>query len=134
MTLALCAGYFLVLLDVSVVNVALPAIGHRRIVLTGLTGFGLSSVLCALAPSLGLLVIGRALQGVGAALMLPGTLAMLTGSADDDGEQTRLVALWAAIGGSALPAGPLIRARADRRDGVSGDCELQREAAGTHSG
>ncbi len=144
LTLALCAGYFLVLLDVTVVNVALPQIGsdlhagsaglawtvdaysvplaalllaaggigdrigHRGVVLLGLVGFGGASLLCALAPTIGVLVAARAVQGVGAALVLPGTLALLVENAPDDASLTRLVGAWAAIGGAALPAGPVV--------------------------
>jgi MFS transporter, DHA2 family, methylenomycin A resistance protein len=144
LTLGLCAGYFLVLLDVTVVNVALPSIGaglhaagpglawvvdaysvplaalllacgaigdslgHRRVVVAGFLGFGAASVLCALAPGATVLIIGRALQGVCAALMLPGTLALLTESAPDDRARSRAVGLWAAVGGAALPAGPFL--------------------------
>jgi DHA2 family methylenomycin A resistance protein-like MFS transporter len=141
---ALCSGYFLVLLDVTVVNVALPRIGsglhaggsglawvvdayavplaalllasgaigdrlgHRRVVLAGFAGFGAASVLCALAQSITVLIAARALQGVGAALMLPGTLALLVDSARGEDARTRLVGVWAAVGGAALPAGPVI--------------------------
>ncbi|GAA3721286.1 MFS transporter [Gordonia hankookensis] len=141
---ALCGGYFLVLLDVTVVNVALPSIGHalsaqgaglasivdaytvplaalllsagaigdrvghRRMVLVGLIGFGAASVLCASASGLSVLILGRLVQGVAAAVMLPGTLAMLTESAVDDRQRTRLVGVWAAVGGAAVPAGPVI--------------------------
>ncbi|WAC57197.1 MFS transporter [Gordonia sp. SL306] len=141
---ALCGGYFLVLLDVTVVNVALPSIGHalsaqgaglasivdaytvplaalllpagaigdrvghRRVVLVGLIGFGAASVLCALASGLSVLILGRFVQGMAAAVMLPGTLAMLTESAVDDRQRTRLVGVWAAVGGAAVPAGPVI--------------------------
>ncbi|GAB2937994.1 MFS transporter [Nonomuraea fastidiosa] len=144
LTLALCSGYFLVLLDVTVVNVPLPQIGvelhagsgglawtvdayavpmaalllasgaigdlvgHRRVVLFGLAGFGGASVLCASAPGIGVLVAGRAVQGVAAALVLPGTLALLVDSTPDDAARNRLVGAWAAIGGAALPAGPVI--------------------------
>jgi MFS transporter, DHA2 family, methylenomycin A resistance protein len=144
LTLALCAGYFLVLLDVTVVNVALPSIGaglhaagpglawvvdaysvplaslllasgaigdnlgHRRVVVTGFLGFGAASVLCALAPGATVLIAGRALQGVCAALMLPGTLALVAESAPDDRARARAVGLWAAVGGAALPAGPFL--------------------------
>jgi len=144
LTLALCAGYFLVLLDVTVVNVALPSIGaglhatgpglawvvdaysiplaslllaagaigdnlgHRRVVVAGFLGFGAASVLCALAPGATVLIAGRALQGVCAALMLPGTLALLAESAADDRARARAVGLWAAVGGAALPAGPFL--------------------------
>lgn len=144
LTLALCAGYFLVLLDVTIVNVALPQvrtgldasgpqlawvvdaypvplaalllasgaigdrIGHRRVVLLGFTCFGVASSACAIAPSAAVLIVARAVQGVGAALMLPGTLALLVTNAPDTTSRTRLVGLWAAVGGAALPAGPLI--------------------------
>ncbi|MEU1982115.1 MFS transporter [Nocardia sp. NPDC019395] len=144
LTLALCGGYFLVLLDVTVVNVALPQVGsdlgtgssgeawvvdaysvplaalllasgaigdrlgHRRVVLLGFAGFGAASVLCALAPAIGVLIAARAVQGVGAALMLPGTLALLVEGAPDESSRARLVGMWAAIGGAALPAGPVI--------------------------
>ncbi|MEU6496669.1 MFS transporter [Streptomyces sp. NPDC046984] len=144
LTLALCGGYFLVLLDVTVVNVALPhigsdlqagstglawtvdaysvplaaillasgaigdLIGHRRVVLLGLFGFGTASVLCALAPTITVLVAARAIQGIGAALMLPGTLALLVDNALDEASRNQLVGAWAAIGGAALPSGPVI--------------------------
>src|SRR5699024_11452752 len=55
-----------------------------------------------------LLVAARALQGVGAAATMAGTLAMLSESAVDDWERSRLVGLWAALGGIALPLGPLL--------------------------
>ncbi|WP_018180438.1 MFS transporter [Jongsikchunia kroppenstedtii] len=141
---ALCAGYFLILLDVTVVNVALPAIGHdlsvsgtrlawvvdayavplaalllpagalgdrlghKRIVLLGLVGFGVSSIGCALAQTIEALALARAVQGAAAAVMLPGTLALIAQSAADDEVRARRVALWAALGGLALPAGPLL--------------------------
>ncbi|MFI5897461.1 MFS transporter [Actinoplanes sp. NPDC051513] len=144
LTLALCGGYFLVLLDVTVVNVALPSIGaglhasssglawvvdaytvplaalllatgavgdrlgHRLVVLSGFIGFFVASVMCAVAWAVPVLVAGRALQGVSAALMLPGTLALLTLSAPSDRARARVVGLWAAVGGCALPAGPFI--------------------------
>src|SRR5699024_3705571 len=53
-------------------------------------------------------VAARALQGVGAAATMAGTLAMLSESAVDDWERGRLVGLWAALGGIALPLGPLL--------------------------
>jgi DHA2 family methylenomycin A resistance protein-like MFS transporter len=143
-TAALCAGYFLVLLDVTVVNVALPQIGsdlhaggtgtawvvdayavplaalllasgaigdrlgHRPVVIAGFAAFGAASVACALAPTIAVLVAARALQGVGAALMLPGTLALLVETTPDAEARARLVGVWAAVGGAALPAGPVL--------------------------
>lgn len=141
---ALCSGYFLVLLDVTVVNVALPRlaadlhavgaslawvvdaytvplaafllasgavgdrIGHRLIVLVGYLGFGLASAACALAPGVAVLIAGRTLQGVSAALMLPGTLALLADTAPTGAGRAKIVGVWAAVGGAALPAGPLV--------------------------
>jgi MFS transporter, DHA2 family, methylenomycin A resistance protein len=144
LVLALCGGYFLVLLDVTVVNVALPqigselhagstglawtvdaysvplasfllasgtigdVIGHRGVVLLGLTAFGAASASCALAPTIDVLIAARAVQGIGAALMLPGTLALLVDTARDETSRNRLVGAWAAIGGAALPAGSVV--------------------------
>lgn len=140
----MCTGYFLVLLDVTVVNVALPRIGsdlgtdvaalqwvvdgyavalaalllvggtvgdrlgHRRVVLTGTTLFGVASLGCGLAPTPGTLVAARVLQGVGAALMLPGTLAIIGDAHPDPRERARAIGVWAGVGSVALPAGPLL--------------------------
>jgi DHA2 family methylenomycin A resistance protein-like MFS transporter len=140
----MCVGYFLVLLDVTVVNVALPHIGaglgasvgglqwvvdayaialaalmlaggtvgdirgHKRIVLGGLGLFGLASLGCGLAPSIDALIALRAAQGIGAALMLPGTLAVITNAYPDGRERARAIGVWAGIGSAALPAGPLL--------------------------
>jgi DHA2 family methylenomycin A resistance protein-like MFS transporter len=140
----LCVGIFLVQLDVTVVNVALPTIrvdldtslagqqwvvdaymitlaalllicgalgdriGHRRVVLTGLTVFGLSSLACGAAPTIELLVAARAVQGIGAALLLPGTLAVITDLYDDNAARARAVGIWSGAGALALPSGPLL--------------------------
>ncbi|WP_241662264.1 MULTISPECIES: MFS transporter [unclassified Streptomyces] len=142
--LVMCTGYFLVLLDVTVVNVALPGIGsdlgtdvgglqwvvdgyalalaalmltsgtagdlygHRRVVLWGLAVFGVGSLVCGLAPSVGVLVAARVVQGVGAALLLPGTLAIISRAFPDDAGRARAIGVWAGIGSLALPAGPLL--------------------------
>jgi MFS transporter, DHA2 family, methylenomycin A resistance protein len=140
----MCVGYFLVLLDVTVLNVAVPAIGaglgvdvgglqwivngyalalaalllvggalgdacgHRRVVLTGLALFGAASAGCGLAPSIGVLVAARVAQGVGAALLLPGTLAIITRAFPEPDAQARAIGVWAGVGSVALPAGPLL--------------------------
>ena len=140
----MCAGYFLVLLDVTIVNVALPRIGstlhadvaglqwvvdgyalvlaslllaggtigdlrgHKRVVLTGLTLFGLASLGCGLAPTVGVLIAARVFQGLGAALALPGTLAIISHAFPERGEQARAIGIWAGVGSIALPAGPLL--------------------------
>jgi len=140
----MCAGYFLVLLDVTIVNVALPKIasglhagvsglqwvvdgyalalaslmlaggtvgdlsGHKKIVLTGLVVFGLGSVACGIAPDVGVLVGARVAQGIGAAMLLPGTLAIISHAFPDGAAQAKAIGVWAGIGSLALPAGPLL--------------------------
>jgi MFS transporter, DHA2 family, methylenomycin A resistance protein len=140
----MCAGMFLVLLDVTVVNVAVPSItaglrtgtagvqwvvdaytvtlaslllaggaagdrlGHRRVVAAGLTIFGAASAGCALAPTPGLLVAARAAQGVGAALLLPGSIAAIAVAYPDRAAQARALGVWVAVSSLALPAGPLL--------------------------
>ena len=137
----MCVGMFLVLLDVTIVNVALPRLradlgagvgslqwivdgyavalaalmlpcgdlgdrhGHKRVVLAGLVAFGAGSLAAGLAPGAGLLVVGRVVQGVGAALLLPGTLAVVSRAYPDAGERARAIGIWAAISSLALPAG-----------------------------
>jgi MFS transporter, DHA2 family, methylenomycin A resistance protein len=140
----MCVGYFLVLLDVTIVNVALPEIGegtgvgvsglqwvvdgyalalaslmlvggaigdlrgHPRVVLAGLATFGVGSLACGLAPGLGVLVAARVVQGVGAALLLPGTLAIVSRAFPARRAQARAIGVWAGVGSLALPAGPLL--------------------------
>jgi DHA2 family methylenomycin A resistance protein-like MFS transporter len=138
-----CLGYFFVLLDVTVVNVALANMasdlgtsrdglqwvvdgyalvlaslmlsagdiadlaGRRRVFAIGLLLFGGSSVICALAPSVPVLVAGRALQGLGAAAILPTSLAIINHAFADSDERTKAIGFWAALGSVALVAGPL---------------------------
>jgi MFS transporter, DHA2 family, methylenomycin A resistance protein len=138
------AGMFLILLDVTVVNVAVPAItaglhtgtagvqwvvdgytvalaslllaggtlsdrfGHRPTVLAGLAVFGTASAGCALAATPGTLIASRVVQGIGAALLLPGSLAAIADAYPGRAEQARALGLWAAVSALALPAGPLL--------------------------
>jgi len=140
----MCAGMFLVLLDVTVVNVAVPSItrglgtttagvqwvvdgytvalasllpaggalgdrvGHRRVVAAGLVIFGAASVGCALAPTAGALVVARAAQGAGAAMVLPGSIAAITDAYPRRAAQARALGIWAGVSSLALPAGPLL--------------------------
>src|SRR4029450_7520533 len=112
--LAVCTGYFMVILDVTIVNVAAPAIapalqatltdiqwivdgytvafagllllggalgdrwGHRRVFCTGVVVFTVASLGCALAPDERVLTVLRVVEGVGAALLGPGALALLS--------------------------------------------------------
>src|SRR3954451_4201428 len=82
--------------------------GHRRIVMTGLGVFGIGSLACGLAPGVAWLVAARAGQGVGAALLLAGTLAIISHGYTEKGAQARAIGVWAGIGSLALPAGPLL--------------------------
>jgi DHA2 family methylenomycin A resistance protein-like MFS transporter len=74
-------------------------------VLTGLAAFGAGSLAAGLAPGPGLLIAGRVVQGVGAALLLPGTLAVVSRAYPDAAQRARAIGIWAAISSLALPAG-----------------------------
>jgi len=81
--------------------------GRRRVMLWGIALFTIASFLCAVAPDLGFLLAGRALQGLGAAMLLPNSLATL--SAAFSGEaRGRAVGIWAAAGAGAGAIAPLI--------------------------
>jgi EmrB/QacA subfamily drug resistance transporter len=81
--------------------------GRRRLLIGGIVLFTAASVLCAIAPSLEVFLAGRALQGVGAAMLLPNSLAIL--SATFSGEHRgRAVGTWAAAGAIAGAVAPLI--------------------------
>ena len=129
----------LAFIDGSVVNVALPAVGHglgadaaglqwvvnayllplsalllaggavgdlygrRSMLIGGVAIFAVASVLCALAPSLALLLAGRVLQGAAAALLLPNSLATL-GATFEGEARGRAIGVWAAAGAASGPA------------------------------
>jgi len=142
--IAICLGYFMVILDATVVNVALPALGHdlgggvsglqwvvdgytlvfaglllsagslgdrlggRRVFTLGLALFTLASAACAAAPSVPLLVAARVAQGLGAALLVPSSLALLRAAYEDAGERARAIGVWGAVAGIAAASGPVI--------------------------
>lgn len=81
--------------------------GRRRLLLFGTSLFTVASVLCALAPSLGLLFAARAAQGIGAALLLPNSLALLNAAYEGE-KRGRAVGIWAAAGAAAAAVAPLI--------------------------
>lgn len=139
-----CAAQFMVVLDVSVVNVALPSIrtslgfdagglqwvvgayalvfagflllggrladlyGRRRVFLCGLVLFSLSSLVGGLANSPGLLVAMRALQGLGAAVLAPVTLTLLTTTYREGPGRVRALAIWTAVSSAGGAAGNLV--------------------------
>jgi EmrB/QacA subfamily drug resistance transporter len=81
--------------------------GARRVFALGVTGFGVTSVFCALAPTVELLVVARALQGVFGALLTPAALAVIVATFPPD-ERGRAVGAWTAWGGMGTVLGPLI--------------------------
>jgi DHA2 family methylenomycin A resistance protein-like MFS transporter len=142
--LAICLGYFMVILDATVVNVAVPAVGRdlggglsalqwvidaytvvfaglllsagslgdrfgaRRVFDAGLIVFTAASAACALAPSVAWLIAARAVQGLGAASLVPSSLALLRGAYREPSERARAVGAWGAIAGIAAASGPVL--------------------------
>ena len=81
-------------------------LGRRRVFALGLIGFGVTSVLCALAPTAELLVAARALQGVAGALLVPSSLAIITATFPAE-ERGAAIGSWTAWAGIAMVIGPL---------------------------
>src|SRR5215207_1639996 len=81
--------------------------GERRIFSLGVGGFGVASVLCAIAPTIETLVAARALQGVTSALLTPASLAVIATTFDDERERGAAIGTWTAWGGIAGVIGPL---------------------------
>jgi DHA2 family methylenomycin A resistance protein-like MFS transporter len=84
------------------------AFGRRRVFAGGMALFGAASAACALAPSAGALIAARVVQGVGAAALLPASLALVTAAHEDPGERARAIGVWAGVGSLGLVAGPLV--------------------------
>jgi EmrB/QacA subfamily drug resistance transporter len=81
--------------------------GRRRILVLGISIFAVGSIVCALAPELGVLIAGRLLQGVGAAMLAPNSLALL-GQSFSGPAKGRAVGIWAAAGAIAGAVGPVL--------------------------
>ncbi|MGI5202053.1 MFS transporter [Spirillospora sp. CA-108201] len=81
--------------------------GRRRIFLVGVVWFAVASVMCGAAPNTGTLIVARALQGVGGALLTPGSLAIIQASFAAD-DRPRAVGAWSGLGGVAGAIGPFV--------------------------
>ena len=140
----LCAAQFMVVLDATIVLIALPSIGttlhfapqdfswvitaytlffggflllggraadlfgRRRLFQLGLGLFSIGSLLCALSPSSGLLVVARAGQGLGGALLSPAALAILTMLFDEGRERNLALGIWGSLGAIGAAAGLIL--------------------------
>ncbi|WP_443058225.1 MFS transporter [Streptomyces sp. NBC_00820] len=142
--LTVCTGYFMVILDVTIINVAVPVVGrelrasltgiqwitdgytlvfagflmtggalgdrlgNRRVFRAGVTVFTAASAACAAAPDAAFLVAARLLEGLGAALIVPGSLALLQEAYPLPAARSRAFGLWGSMAGIAASAGPLL--------------------------
>jgi EmrB/QacA subfamily drug resistance transporter len=140
----ICVAQFMVILDVSIVNVALPSIqrglhfsevnllwvlnayalffggflmlggrvadklGRRRVFVAGVVLFTVASLFCGLATSTGWLVTARAVQGLGAAILSPAALSILTVTFDEGSERNKALSIWGAIAGAGGAFGVLL--------------------------
>ncbi len=138
-----CAAMFMTVLDVSIVNVALPSIktslavsdktlewvlvaytitfggflllggraadllGRRRMFMAGMALFSAASLVCGLAGSIGVLIAARTVQGLGAAIVSPATLSIITTTFEEGAERNKALGIWGAMGGSGAAAGVL---------------------------
>ncbi len=101
-------GYTLTLASFILVGGALgDRFGRRRVFTVGTVWFAGASTICALAPSTETLVAARAFQGIGAALLTPGSLAMIQASFTEQG-RGKAIGAWSAFGGAATAIGPFL--------------------------
>jgi EmrB/QacA subfamily drug resistance transporter len=82
-------------------------LGRRKVFLIGVIWFALASALCGVAPNIGVLIGARVLQGIGGALLTPGSLAIIQASFVPE-DRPRAVGAWSGLGGVAGAAGPLL--------------------------
>jgi EmrB/QacA subfamily drug resistance transporter len=139
-----CMSLFIVGLDITVVNIALPSIGRdlhadisglqwtvdaytvvmasllmfsgsmadrlgrKRTFVAGLAVFSIASLLCSLAPSAGLLIASRALQAVGASMLNPIAMSIITNTFTEPRERAQAVGVWGAVFGVSMALGPIV--------------------------
>jgi EmrB/QacA subfamily drug resistance transporter len=100
-------GYLVTLSALILIGGSLGDIfGRRRVFLVGVAWFSGASLLCAVAPTLGVLIAARTLQGVGGALLVPGSLSIIQSSFCKD-DRGRAIGTWSGLGGVAGAIGPL---------------------------
>jgi EmrB/QacA subfamily drug resistance transporter len=86
---------------------AADLLGRRRMFMIGLTVFSAASLACGLANTIGVLIAARAVQGVGAAILSPAVLSIITTTFEEGSERNKALGIWGAIGGSGAAAGVL---------------------------
>lgn len=102
------SGYTLTLASLILLAGALgDRLGRRKVFVWGTVWFAAASLLCGVAPNIEMLVAARILQGVGAALLTPGSLALLSAAIDPD-DRGAAIGLWSGLGGVAAAGGPLL--------------------------
>ncbi|WP_407727460.1 MFS transporter [Rhodococcoides fascians] len=102
------SGYTLALASLILLGGSLgDRLGRRRVFVWGTVWFTAASVLCGLAPSIEVLIAARLLQGIGAALLTPGSLALISASIRSD-DRGAAIGLWSGLGGVASAIGPLL--------------------------
>jgi len=101
-------GYLLPLASLILLGGSLgDRLGRRRVFLIGVAWFAVASLLCAIAPNVEILIAARALQGVGGALLTPGSLAIISASFAPD-DRAAAVGAWSGLGGVATAIGPFL--------------------------
>ena len=83
-------------------------LGRRRTFVIGLTVFSVGSLLCSLAPSLGLLVVFRMLQAVGGSMLNPVAMSIITNTFTEPRERAQAVGVWGAVVGISMALGPVV--------------------------
>jgi MFS family permease len=83
-------------------------VGRRRIFQVGLAAFGLGSLLCSLAPSIGWLIAARALQAAGGTMLNPVAMAIIATTFPDRAERARAIGVFGAMSGLSLGLGPIL--------------------------